>query len=46
MKRNDIRQVAFRLTREQWKVVRNYLTENDMTFQALVLKLLEKELSK
>lgn len=38
-----IKQVAVRLNKEQWRAVSHYITDNDTSFQALVIKLLTQE---
>ena len=38
----DIKQVAVRLTVEQWKAVCHYIADNDLSFQALFIKLLSE----
>ena len=43
-KNPDIKQVAVRLTKDQWKAVQHYLADNDIKFQPLVIKLLAEKL--
>lgn len=38
--KNDVRQVAIRLTRDQWREVSHYITDKETSFQALIIKLL------
>ena len=46
MVNKDIKQVAVRLTKDQWKAVNHYMTDNEISFQALIIKLLSENLKK
>lgn len=42
---SSVKQMTVRMTKEEWKRIKNYLTEKDATFSDVVLEVLSREIA-